>query len=218
MRNANRNLFFPFAVLMSVWMVAPCVAADATAPQAIEEIQELDEIWVRGKFLSEVIEAAEDDFFKRYNKLNKDQKYDVYCGVMALNSSMIMVRQCVPGYIVNNSYDYRTNTVSLGSSCESYSGTVSYFCGPSATGSPSYPQSVLPSPELLAMAQRPVYARNVLQVVTSDPQLREMVGGLRGLYEEMELTQQRFVKVRQSTEPGRPARKRARSYTSPRSL
>ena len=71
---------------------------------------------------------------------------------------------------------------------------------------------------LLLMSNGPNYARNVLKVVTSDPRLLEMVGGLRDLYDEMELTQQHFVKVRDSGESGRPARKRARAYTSPRAL
>jgi hypothetical protein len=219
MRSANRNPFLPFAVLLSLLTVGPSLAADVPPPPAIEEIQELDDIWVRGKYLSEVIEAAEDNFFKRYNQLNKDQKYDVYCGVMSLDSSsMIMIRKCVPGFIVNNSYDIWTNTVRLGSTCESYSGDATYFCGTSGSGNLSSPQYVPPSPQLLLMSNGPTYARNVLRVVVSDPLLLELVGGLRDLYHEMELTQQDFVKIRDSAEPGHPGRKRARSYTSPRAL
>ena len=75
-----------------------------TAAQSpVEQIGTLDEVWVYGKRLSREIEAAEDDFFVLYNKLNKDSQYDVHCGRMALNKgSMLMVRACVPGFIVYN--------------------------------------------------------------------------------------------------------------------
>jgi hypothetical protein len=216
-------------MLLSIEMATGAQSATAAQPataaqQPIEEIQNLDEIWVRGKHLSEVIEDAEDDFFKLYNKLNQDQKYDVYCGVMALNSSsMIMIRKCVPGFIVNNSYEYQTNTVSLdsssfGSSCESVSSDAVYFCGNAGFGYQQLPQYVPPSPQLLAMAQGPAYARNVLKVVTSDPRLLEKVGSLGELYAEMELTQQHYVRIRKSTEPARRGRQSARPYISPRAL
>ncbi len=227
MHDAARGFCLSLAATLAAMTAGVCAAADAadtTAPQAIEEIQDLDEIWVRGKHLSEVIEDAEDDFFKLYNKLNKDQKYDVYCGVMALNSSsMIMIRKCVPGFIVNNSYGYQTNTVNLsssglGSSCESVSRDAVHFCGNVGFGYQPLPQYAPPSPQLLAMAQGPAYARNVLKVVTSDPRLLEMVGSLGELYAEMELTQQHYVKVRKSTEPDRRGRQSARPYISPRAL
>ncbi len=214
-----RRLCLPLAVLLSAMTANASAATDAPAPQAIEEIQDLDEIWVRGEHLSKVIEDAEDDFFKLYNKLNKDQKYDVYCGVMALNSSsMIMIRKCVPGFIVNNSYEPLTNTVTIGSSCASFTGQYTQFCGSSGFGYQSPPRYVPPSPELLAMHHGPAYARNVLKVVTSDPRLLEMVGHLGDLYDEMTLTQQHYVRVRKLTEPDRPNRKRARPYISPRTL
>lgn len=102
-----------------------CVAADAPDPapapvasqQPEQQIETLDEIWVRGKHLSDVIENAEDEFFKLYNKLNRKGDYDVYCGQMSLNKgSMLMVRRCMPGFIINNYYDAGSQTLNLGGS------------------------------------------------------------------------------------------------------
>jgi hypothetical protein len=57
-------------------------AADKSPP-----LEELKDVWIRGKRLSNLIEEAEDGFFDLYNKLNKDKRYDVYCGSMALYNS-----------------------------------------------------------------------------------------------------------------------------------
>ena len=46
----------------------PPTAQEPAALQPIEELQQLDEIWVRGKSLSDMIEDAEDTFVRRYNK------------------------------------------------------------------------------------------------------------------------------------------------------
>lgn len=218
MHIAARRFCLSFAAMLAAMTAGVCAAADVPAQQAIEEIQELDEIWVRGKHLSEVIEGAEDDFFKLYNKLNKDQKYDVYCGVMALNSSsMIMIRKCMPGFIVNNNYEYQTNTVIL-SSCGSFSVDAS-TCGGAGVGNLGAPtQYIPPPPELLTMHHGPAYARNVLTVVTSDARLLEMVGKLGDLYDEMDLTQRHFVRIKAAGRHGQAGRKFARPVAGPRMM
>lgn len=93
---------------------APGEAASIPTPPAVEDLVELDEIWVRGKSLGRLIEDAEDAFFARYNELNTNDKYDVFCGDLALSrGSMIVTRTCVPGFIADNS---RSRLVSARSS------------------------------------------------------------------------------------------------------
>jgi hypothetical protein len=224
MHIAARKLCLSLAAMVSAMTanVHAAAASDAPAPQAIEEIQQLDEIWVRGKHLSRVIEDAEDDFFKLYNKLNKDQKYDVYCGVMALNSSsMIMIRSCTPGFLVYNYYSAATGTVSYSQPCSGVqsftesNGDMYYMAGCSNQGYSYYEP---PPAALVAMARRPEYEKNLVKVIGTDQRLVAMAKNLAGLYGEMALTQQHYVRVRKSTEPERHGRKRARPYISPRTL
>ena len=53
-------------------------------------------------------------------------------------------------------------------------------------------------PSALAAYRRETYAKTVLDVITSDPQLTEMATDLVRLYQEMELAQNRYVQMRQS--------------------
>lgn len=221
------------AVVLAGGMAAAAHAADApdaaatgsVTQAATPQIDELDEIWVRGKRLSVIIEEAEDDFFELYNTLSKGNEYDVYCGRMALNSgSMIMVRSCVPGFIVNSSYDYRTGTVRISQydfGQPSCSYTATYFEGYSAGGiacgsNYSTPVNATPPSGLIMMSRRPAYAQNVLKVVTSDSRLLEMVGRLGRLYDEMDAEQQRYVQLKQARKPVRPPRDTPRRHTGPR--
>src|SRR5690606_28672554 len=52
--------------------------------------------------LARRIEQAEDDFFQLYNALNRDDRFDVHCGDVALHAgSMIMRRTCMPGFVAD---------------------------------------------------------------------------------------------------------------------
>ncbi len=164
----TRSLCLKVAVMLSLATVAGAsVAADAPAPTAVpqsttaqapaEELDDLDEIWIRGKHLSEVIEKAEDDFFVIYNKVNtRTTSSTLFCGRMALNEgSMIMVRKCTPRFVVNNSYDVMTNSISYGYStgCSGYSsgaypytdagGVIYYQSSCQGSEYPRYPQFLL---------------------------------------------------------------------------
>jgi hypothetical protein len=224
MRIITRAICLTFGAALSLVASGACMAADA-AQQPVEEIQELDEIWVRGQYLSRVIEDAEDDFFKRYNELNKDTNYDVFCGQMSLRSgSMIMVRNCIPGFIVYSAYDPMTNSVrlgGLGQQCngmyawrDDTNGSLYYENRCVGTSTRSY---VGPDPGLLAAARRPAYAANVFRVVGGDPRLLEMARNLGTLYDEMELTQHHYVKVKAESKPVRPTRT-ARPVVGPRTM
>ena len=230
------------AAILSICLVTGAFAADASRAgvvvpeladqRPVEEIQELAEIWVYGKRLSQVIEDAEDDFFLLYNKLNKDYQYDVYCGRMALeNGSMIMIRKCVPGFIVNNyanSYGYIGAGSCLGSSFGYWGSSGSYDGGSISpcggygnsfgfTG-PVYLSDLLPPMQLMLMEKRPAYAANVLKVVTGDTRLLEKVKHLGDLYQDMELVQGHYVKVKGTGAPPRNSRKGARPNVGPRVL
>jgi hypothetical protein len=213
---AARNLRLALASLLIVAMAtgtslaadAPSVPAPSplAAQQPVEELQQLDEIWVRGKRLAQVIEDAEDAFFARYNKLNKDRNFDVRCGYVALSrDSMIMTRTCVPDFIATYATYYSPGMGSGNCHGSTSSGNWSTGEGCWTSGREVVPLS------LLAMHYRQDYANNVLKVVHSDPQLLTMAGKLAVLYEDMELTRQRYVTVK-------PGRKFVRPAATPRAL
>jgi hypothetical protein len=224
MRIITRFICLTLATALSSTM-APAAPA---AQQAVEEIQQLDEIWVRGKHLTVAIEDAEDAFFKIYNKVNKKNEFDIFCGVTSLDrGSMIMIRKCVPGFIVYNSYSVMTNTVSIGggfsggcssnmSSFRDMNGDPYYMASCSGSGydgNAGYPTYQPVSASLLLMERGPAYARNVVNVVSKDLRLINMANGLVDLYEELELTQHHYVKVKEAQRramPAKPAGKPAR--------
>lgn len=87
--------------------VAGEVASVATPP-AVEDLIELDEVWVRGKSLTRLIEEAENALFARYNELNTNDSYDVHCGDAVLyRGSLIMTRTCVPGFLAGRAMSRR---------------------------------------------------------------------------------------------------------------
>lgn len=91
--------------------VTPLVAVGANAEPSTREgqLQELDEVIVRSKRLAVVIEEAEDNFFKLYNQLNKDDEYDVSCPRLNLSAdagSRVNTRLCLPGFVATAIADY----------------------------------------------------------------------------------------------------------------
>jgi hypothetical protein len=184
---------------------------------------ELDEVWVSGKKLARRVADAEDKLFRLYNKLNKNNIYDVHCGSISLEpGSMIMKRTCLPGYLSDISYisypvpsygfsmDSCPSGLHFTSSCAStYSGFGSGYMGGGRYAAPvtlssgsrgsmnaaiSEFDSVPPS--VVASYRREAYAKNVLDVITSDPQLVEMGTDVVLLYREMELVQSRYARMR----------------------
>jgi hypothetical protein len=223
---------------------APATSVAVALQQPLAEVEVIDEVWVRGKHLSQVIEDEEDRFFKLYNKLNKNSDYDVFCGTMSLHpGSMIMVRKCVPGFIVYRFYSAVSNTVSyVPSSFGSCGGTYaadttagSYYVGgcsdsfgnSSLAGSSSYSPSMFstgsaaisssPAAGLLLEKRSLDYGNNVLKVVTGDPRLLEMVRSLGGLYDEMESLQDRYLTLKEAGQELRKARREGGYKGGPRS-
>jgi hypothetical protein len=256
MHIATRYLVLTLAAVLSGMVTAAYAAVDTPAApatpvavalqQPVAEVEVLDEIWVRGKHLSQVIEDEEDRFFKLYNKLNRNSDYDVFCGTMSLHpGSMIMVRKCAPGFIVYRFYSAINNTVSyvptsFGSCSSIYpvtgsNGEAAYYDGgcsgsfgnSSLAGSRSYTPSVFstgsvnisssPAAGLLLEERSLDYGNNVLKVVTSDPRLLEMVRNLGGLYDEMETLQDRYITLKEAGQELRKARRKGGSNGGPRS-
>src|SRR5262245_12192161 len=84
MHLATRTFSLTLAAMLSLGMATSAAAAEAAAPaeQAkapIEQVQELDEIVVRGTALRDLIADAEDEFFQAFNKANKDDDFDTSC-------------------------------------------------------------------------------------------------------------------------------------------
>jgi hypothetical protein len=231
MRKIPRILSLTPAAMLCAMATMVCGAADAPAtaavpaasasPQPAPEIGNIDEIWVRGKRLTEVIVDAEDEFFKLYNKANKNSDYDIHCGTTSLSAdSMIMIRKCVPGFLVYNSYNALNNTVNIGSGSFGWSGGYDSCSGPTSVigsngeisyyggycSSPSYGYSgytgtsgyVSPPAGLLLMERGPAYVNNVVGVVSRDPELIKKANHLVDLYNELESLQHNFVAARKA--------------------
>lgn len=191
---------------VSAAVEAPEAVADA---MAVDPLEELEEVWVHGRSLANRITDAEDEFFALYNKVNKNNKFDVHCGYMNLTrDSMIMVRTCVPDFLARYSRSYYGYTGSQSFSSVSnfpstfggyggyngfggYSGVVS-FGGRSGYG-------YAPPADLMATHYREDYAKNVLNVIYGDPGLLEKAKGLAVLYNEMEVVQGRYKELRTIT-------------------
>lgn len=100
-----RQLGLSLAAALGLTMTSAALAAieaDASAAEQapVAQMQELGEIWVRGQSLSRMIEDAEDQFIRHYNKLNKNRDYDVVCDYLRLSrDSLAMTRTCVPHFL-----------------------------------------------------------------------------------------------------------------------
>lgn len=231
MRLATVKLRLALATMLCIAATGAYAAADApaaaqtaapgAAAQPGEPLEQLREVWVRGKRLVTAIADAEDDFFKLYNQLNRNSDYDITCGSVSMRpGSLIMVRTCMPQFIVDGLraaravYAPNYSPVFTGStSCYGYMGgaysgynvngdqyqTITgggYSCQPATAPVFLYVAPPAPPVGSLLLERGPAYTANVLQVINSDERLRSKYDHLVGLYHELEATQQRFVKTR----------------------
>lgn len=96
------------AASLAICLAAPnwAAAADA-APSSAATFEELDEIVVKGKRLSEEIAEREDKFFDLFNQINTDDRYDTNCVQIRLNSdSRMQSRACIPGFVADALADW----------------------------------------------------------------------------------------------------------------
>lgn len=89
--------------------VAGAPASSVPPTQAEVPLMELDEVVAVGERLMTRIVRAEDEFYKLYNELNKDDRYDVSCPYLNLQSdtgSRLNSRLCLPGFVADAIADY----------------------------------------------------------------------------------------------------------------
>lgn len=200
---------------------APALPAEAMQP--VEDLEELNEVVVRGRLVANAVIRAENLVFRLYNKLNKDNRYDVHCGdVRRRPDSLAMLRICLPGFLS----DYlatpgliSASSVSWGSSITtsacgrassgvdgngnmySFSGCSAGF-GASSFGaystryySNSYILPVVPAQAGATAEMRAEFAHNMVQVMNSDPELQELARKLAGMYREVDQVQAQYAKL-----------------------
>jgi hypothetical protein len=204
MRSGTTHMYAAVAAMLCLGMATGAGAAieaseagkpaTSAAQKPIEELEQLDEIRVRGKSLAFAISDAEDDFFKLYNKLNKDGKYDISCGYTSLSGSLIRTRACVPTFLTarpsfggsgcGGSAEYFVINDLYGTAPRYQGGGC--FHGPAFTG---------PSAEALIMHWGPAYVDHVIKVINNDQRLKEKVRNIDALYAELQRVQGRYDEV-----------------------
>lgn len=192
------------AVLLATGLAAigPAFAQTAApaATKAIEELEELDEVVVHGTRLAERIEKAEDRFFKLYNQLNKDDDFDINCASLPLDGdTRIEGRYCTPAFFVNALAD----AVVWNERCRGSQDEEGNYVPPPPCYTP-------PAPELVLASRQGEMARNIMNVIRSNPQLGDMAGELDQLHMERARLQRRYQQIKAETDEKRAAEPRYR--------
>jgi hypothetical protein len=97
---------------VAIWLAMAAVAHGAEVAAVVDDDEpemELDEILVHGKRLQQRIIEAEDEFYKLYNQINKDDDYDTNCAMLNLSAdtgSRLNSRLCMPVFVANAVADY----------------------------------------------------------------------------------------------------------------
>jgi hypothetical protein len=220
---AIRDLCLSLAAMLPIAMAAGTCSAATTQPtaaaaptpapaaaQADEKLQQLEQIWAHGKRLAHRIEDAEDEFFPLYNKVNKNDDYDIKCGYAYLSAdTMIMGRACVAGFLGK---DYGPPPVSSGSCYGTY-----YYGGYYTTAGCDYGGFEPLSIAFIVMAKSEDMRKNMTRVITNDPVLLEKAAHLGDLYLELSSIQNRFRTVKGIKARSGNARP-VRTNTGPRTL
>lgn len=110
------------AVLALLVLAAAMTVRAAEAPQSqgeaprlspdelpLEELVELDEVFVRGGRLRDRIIRAEDEFYKLFNQINTEDKYDTNCPYVNNPddpSSRLQFRMCLPSFVADAMADW----------------------------------------------------------------------------------------------------------------
>lgn len=215
------------ALLLSAVIAIPVQAAIGNSvPDAIpvEELTELEEVRVRGKLVTNAVITAENRVFRLYNKLNRNNRFDVHCVDLRLDwDTMVMQRTCLPEFVGYQS----AASVGYGYTPPqpfSHYSEPPLICGsdtcysPDSFSSPAFNYrstpmaniTALPGPAPAVMVsdeERAEYSQNVLRVIRSDPQLLGMATELVGMYQEMERVQDRYLQLREERKAAQAARK-----------
>ena len=199
---------FSLSMMSGAWAAdAPARPADAAVAQpTAEQLEELAEIRIRGKSLSQVISEAEDAFFAVYNKVNRNYAFSITCGEVSINpGSMIMRRACVPGFVVDAYYGPRAGYASPqtfysgcggggGLSGETFFGAGMYCGGSWGLSIP--PIDARPSAAALIAARSKELAVHMMMLINRNPQLKQMAGHLDDLHREFQSMRVRYDSIR----------------------
>ena len=173
--------------LATAHAASPAPTAGAATEPPIGEVQELDEILVRGKKLRDLIADAEDEFFALYNKINKDDDYSTSCIYVNLDAyTQIKSRMCIPGFFA----DALADQVYFQQQCQSRGQDED---GNNYAPPPCYTP---PPPQLILTQRQGDYAKNLMKAIKSDLNLERMAGNLDRLYYELVSVQQQYIKVK----------------------
>jgi hypothetical protein len=125
--------------------------ADTTATARPEANEPLDEIIVRGTRLWQMRKAitdVDDQFFARYNEINKKHDFDVHCAMEAPLGTRLEERVCRAAFQEKAEQEWAR----------------ALLVGPAAI-----------PPEVVRLLRQDEYRENLLAVVRADPQLMQLV-------------------------------------------
>jgi hypothetical protein len=206
--------------LLTCAIFSPARAVNAAlVASAQQQTPNLQEIWVRGKALSNVIADAEDDFFRLYNKRNEQDRLDIRCGHVKLDrDSLAMSRTCLPRYLAAAASYTGSLNVSMGSRCMSNAGFTSCNGYGDIRSGPAYvSQSANLTTRLhagsLALTGEDKRLETIQRLARAmdDQQLMEKAGTLAALHEEMDSIQGMYVEARADADARMDATGRAHS-------
>ena len=152
---------------------SPDAAAGTRSEVAAGQLEELDEVHVRGTRLWQMrreIVSFEDRIYARYNELNTNDDFDVNCGREARLGTRIAQRVCRVQYYEDAQAEYAS----------------ALFSG--------YPPP--PSPEIVELERGEEFRRHMLAVINGDRELRRLI-------RERDALEKRYLKEREKRFEGR---------------
>ena len=189
----------------------PAQTADAESGAFVE----LDEVMVQGERLYDRIVKAEDQFFKLYNELNKNNDFDTHCAFLTLDTdSHIEQRVCMPSFYA----DAKAEQVRFNMACASQ--TAYTEPDPERNNEVEVLSRGVcyepPNAELIFFAQREDYVKNVLKIIDSDPRLQKMAAELDAMHRERDSLSHRYDALRAEKQAEREAKAATRYRTDVR--
>lgn len=113
MQETTRNDCFRLLATLGLAVAISLPAAAAQQeqfPGETQAMQELEEIIVRGTTIQEQIAERENEFFKLFNEINKNNDYDMNCAMVNIDpdnpGSRLMSRVCMPSFVANAVADW----------------------------------------------------------------------------------------------------------------
>jgi hypothetical protein len=238
------------AILLSVALTTPAAGAEVSATdslQPVEELVELDEVKVRGRLVRNAVIRTEDLVFRLYNRLNRDNRYDVQCGDLPrTGDSLILRRVCLPEFLGDYANPFRLGPASFGSraifdttprcgggnSGVAANGNMFSFAScptnlrtslhtPLAYTSSADSPAVASPAAAISAEKRAEFVQHMSRVLNSDPELKAMAAELADMYREVDRVQAQFVKLlaeRRAAQSAKMAAARERARERGRSL